>query len=267
MLLNARITKKSFKKWNKFRFLSKSIFNKFDICLSQNKETSIYLDKLGAKNIKNVGNLKFSEANIKSNIYLNENTKKFLNIKNIIFAAISTHNGEEIFCAKIFKILKNKFGKNILLIIPRHIDRSNEISRDISELGLNVYLHSTNKKVPKKTDVYLVDTFGETRLFLSHCSTVFMGGSLIKHGGQNPLEAARFGCKILHGKNIDNFKEVYSLLNKNQISFKIKNKNDALVKIKQMLKKKYNSKKNLEKLNYLGKQILLSNEKELIKFF
>ena len=104
-------------------------------------------------------------------------------------------------------------------------------------MGLNVYLHSTKKRFQKKTDVYLVDTFGETKLFLKYCNVVFMGGSIVKHGGQNPLEPARFGCKIIHGKNIENFKEVYSLLNKINISHKIKNKSDVISKITEMKKK------------------------------
>ena len=267
ILLNARITKKTYKKWRKLNLFSKSIFNKFDICLSQNKETSSYLKKLGAKKIKNLGNLKFSASSLKPDIKLNVNTKKFFKFKKILFAAVSSHNGEEKFCADVFKLLKNKFKKNFLLLIPRHIDRVDQIAREVSDLGLNVYLHSTNKEIPEKTDVYLVDTFGETKLFLKYCSVVFMGGSIVKHGGQNPLEPARFGCKILHGKNIENFKEVYSLLNKINISHKIKNKTDAISKITEMTKKKYNPVNNISKINFLGKQILLDNKKELIKYF
>ena len=267
VLLNARITKKTFKKWSKFSFYSKSIFNKFDICLSQNKETSIYLKKLGAKKIKYFGNLKFSATNIKPDIKLNINTKKFLKIKKILFAVVSSHQGEEIFCANVFKILKNKFKKSILLLIPRHIERAPEIMQQLSAMGFKVHLHSTNKKISKQTDIYLVDTFGETKLFLKYSRIVFMGGSIVQHGGQNPLEAARFGCKILHGKNIENFKEVYDLLNKINISYKINNKKGAISKIREMTKRKYTSKNNINKINYLGKQILLDNEKELIKYF
>ena len=267
VLLNARITKKTFKKWRKLNLFTKSIFNKFDICLSQNKETSLYLKKLGAKKIKNLGNLKFSASSLKPDIKLNVNTKKFFKFKKILFAVVSSHNGEEKFCANVFKLLKNKFKKNFLLLIPRHIDRVDQIAKEVSDLGLNVYLHSTNKKIPEKTDVYLVDTFGETKLFLKYCNVVFMGGSIVKHGGQNPLEPARFGCKILHGKNIENFMEVYSLLNKINISHKIKNKSDLISKITEMTKKKYNPVNNISKINFLGKQILLDNKKELIKYF
>ena len=137
----------------------------------------------------------------------------------------------------------------------------------LSDMELKVHLHSANKKISEQTDVYLVDTFGESKLFLKYSRIVFMGGSIVQHGGQNPLEAARFGCKILHGKNIENFKEVYDLLNKINISYKINNKNGAISKIREMTKRKYTSKNNINKINYLGKQILLDNEKELIKYF
>ena len=67
------------------------------------------------------------------------------------------------------------------------------------------------KKNLKNIDIYIVDTFGETKKFHKIAKSVFLGGSIIKRGGQNPLEAARFGAKILHGPNIDNFKDVYKL--------------------------------------------------------
>ena len=137
----------------------------------------------------------------------------------------------------------------------------------VEKIGLKVHLHSSGRKIDNKTDIYLVDTFGETKLFLKYSRIVFMGGSIVQHGGQNPLEAARFGCKILHGKNIENFKEVYDLLNKINISYKINNKKEAISKIREMTKRKYTSKNNINKINYLGKQILLDNEKELIKYF
>ena len=80
-----------------------------------------------------------------------------------------------------------------------------------------VHQHSSKSRIKKNTNIYLVDTYGETESFLKLSKVVFLGGSLIPHGGQNPLEAARLGCKILHGSNISNFIEIYSLLKKNNI--------------------------------------------------
>jgi 3-deoxy-D-manno-octulosonic-acid transferase len=266
VLLNARITKKTYKKWKKISFFSKSIFNKFDICLSQNDETKNYLKKLGAENIKKIGNLKFSETNLKNINKINKNVQKFFDSKKILFGAISTHQNEEIFCTKIHADLKKKYKNGITIIIPRHIHRTSEIKEEIEKTGLKIHLHSSNKKINNKTDIYLVDTFGETKLFLKICKIVFLGGSLIQHGGQNPLEAARLGCKVIHGPNISNFLEVYTLLNKNNISSRIKTINQAKIIIEKNLSNKSNSKKIIKKLNSIGNEVLFKNQKEISKY-
>ena len=266
MLLNARISKKSYKKWKKISFFSRSIFNKFDICLSQNSETKNYLKKLGAQNIKKLGNLKFSETSLKNINKINKNTRKFFDSKKILFGAISTHQSEEIFCTKIYLDLKKKYMNGIIIIIPRHIDRASEIKEEIEKIGLKVHLRSSGRKIDNKTDIYLVDTFGETKLFLKICKIVFLGGSLIQHGGQNPLEAARLGCKVIHGPNITNFLEVYSLLNKNNISSKIRTISQAKSIVQKNLNNKFSSKKIIKKLNSIGNEVLFKNQKEINKY-
>ncbi len=266
-LINARITKKSYKRWKKISFFSKSIFNKFDFCLTQNSETTNYLKKLEAINVKKIGNLKFSETSLKNIYNIDNNIKKFFSSKKILFAGISTHPSEEIFCSNIHLAIKKKYPNGITIIIPRHIHRSASIKEEIEKLDLKVHLHSSNKiKIDKKTDIYLVDTFGETKSFLKVCKIVFLGGSLIEHGGQNPLEAARFGCKVIHGPNIKNFYEVYDLLNKNNISLRIKSINSAKNIIKQNLIRKFSSKTIINKLNYIGNKVLINNHKEIIKY-
>ena len=266
ILLNARISKKSYKKWKKISFFSRSIFNKFDVCLSQNNETKNYLKKLGAENIKKLGNLKFSETSLKNINKINKNTQKFFDSKKILFGAISTHQSEEIFCTKIHTDLKKKYINGVTIIVPRHIHRATEIKEEIEKSGLKVHLHSSGKKIDSRTDIYLVNTFGETKLFLKICKIVFLGGSLIEHGGQNPLEAARIGCKVIHGPNISNFLEVYNLLNKNNISSKIKTIKQARSIIQKNLDIKFSSKKIITKLNSIGNEVLFKNQKEINKY-
>ena len=255
VLINARITNKTYKKWFKLLNFSKNIFNKFDLSLSQNKETIIYLRKLGTRNIKNLGNLKFSET---KRIKIKNKVKNFnlLNNKRVLFGAISTHYNEEIFCGKIHLELKNKYKKHISIIIPRHINRAESIKNDLENLKLKVHLHSSKIKIKNNIDIYLVDTYGETKSFLNMCKIVYLGGSIIKRGGQNPLEAARCGCKVMHGSNVDNFKEIYELLNKIGVSSKIKNVKDAKLIINKNLQTKIRLKKNINKINQLGKRIL-----------
>ena len=261
-LLNARITNKTFTKWFKFKSFSKDIFNKFDLCLCQNKETKLYLKKLGTKNIKNLGNLKFSESKKIKKINKIKNFK-LLNNKNILFGGISTHYDEEIFCGKVHLELKNKYKKFISIIIPRHVNRAESIKNDLENLKLKVHLHSSKINIENDTDIYLVDTYGETKSFLNMCKVVYLGGSIIRRGGQNPLEAARSGCKVIHGSNVDNFKEIYALLNNIGVSSKINGVKDAKIKIIKNLKTNVKQKKNIVKINQLGRKILNSINLEI----
>ena len=266
VLLNARITKKSFQKWSIVNNFSKKIFSKFDLCLSQNDMSSNYLKILGAKNIKKIGNLKFSESKSELKNKSNFDIKKLFKKKKIIFTAISTHNGEELLCAKVHNNLKKKYKNTISIIIPRHIHRAKEIKKELNKIGLNVYLHSSKKLIRNDTDIYLVDTFGETKSFLKFSKIAFMGKSIHAHGGQNPIEAARLGNRIIHGPNIENFVEVYHFLEKQGISTKIKSYKDLEKLVIKFNRKKNYSNQIIKKLAYTGNQILLNNEKEINKY-
>ena len=136
--------------------------------------------------------------------------------------SFSTHDYEEIFCAKAHIELKKKIKNLLTIIIPRHIHRVKKIKSEIENLNLKTSIHSLNPRNLKNTDIYIVDTFGETKKFHKIAFSVFLGDSIKNRGGQNPLEAARFGARILHGKNVGNFKDVYKLLNRLKISKKIK---------------------------------------------
>ena len=119
------------------------------------------------------------------------------------------------------------------------------------------------KNINKDTDIYLVNTYGQTKAFFNECKNVFLGGSIIKHGGQNPLEAARFGCNILHGPNISNFSEIYSFLKKNKISKKFDNINKMVHILDGLLLKKNDSKTIIRKIDFTGKKILELTYKEI----
>ena len=261
ILMNARITDKSFKRWKLFKSYAKKIFFNFDICLSSSHKSKKYLKSLGAKNIKHVGNLKFTQSE-KNITFLDNDLKKFFLSKRI-WCASSTHNTEEFICANVHKKLKIKYKNLLTIIIPRHIHRTEEIVNEMKKLNLNIHLHNSKNKIDKDTDIYLVNSFGQTKSFFKVCKTVFLGGSMIKHGGQNPLEAARFGCKILHGPNVWNFDEIYDLLRKNKVSRKIINSNQLSLNVDKMLnnKNKYKSLEN--KIKNLGNKILISTLSEI----
>ena len=141
------------------------------------------------------------------------------------------------FFAIVHKELKKKYKNLLTIIIPRHIERVNEIKSEMLNLKLKIHTHESNRKINNDTDIYIVDSYGKTKTFYNLCKNVFLGGSIIKHGGQNPLEAARYGCNILHGPNIENFTEIYNFLRKNKISQKIKNQTKMLYTLNKLLKK------------------------------
>ena len=220
ILINARLTKKTYNNWMKIPIFSKSIFGKINIAYPQNLETKNFLKKLKLKKIQSLGNLKFIENKDENLNQTKINLKPNFKGKSV-WVASSTHKEEELFCARAHLKLKKKIKNLITIIIPRHIHRVADIIKDINNLNLKVVLHSSKNINLKNTDIYIVDSFGETKKFHKISSTVFLGGSIIKRGGQNPLEAARFGARILHGPNTDNFKDIYKLLKSYKISKKI----------------------------------------------
>ena len=219
ILINARLTKKTYNNWMKIPIFSKSIFEKINIAYPQNLETKNFLKKLKLKKIQSLGNLKFIENKDENLNQTKINLKPNFKGKSV-WVASSTHKEEELFCARAHLKLKKKIKNLITIIIPRHIHRVGDIIKDINNLNLKVVLHSSKNINLKNTDIYIVDSFGETKKFHKISSTVFLGGSIIKRGGQNPLEAARFGARILHGPNTDNFKDIYKLLKSYKISKK-----------------------------------------------
>tara|TARA_B100001063_G_C16704890_1_gene524630 strand:- start:91 stop:1332 length:1242 start_codon:yes stop_codon:yes gene_type:complete len=261
ILINGRITKRTFDRWSKISYFSKNIFKNFDLCLSSSKESFKFLKKLNFKNIKFIGNLKYSQSE-SDNFNQDINLNKFLSIKNS-WCASSTHDSEELFVGHTHKILKKKVKNLVTIIIPRHVERSFTIKKTLERLNLKVHLDEPKKKINSDTDIYLVNSYGKTKIFYNLCKNVFLGGSLIKHGGQNPLEAARFGCNILHGPNIQNFTEIYNFLQENKISRKITNTKKMASTLKKLLKKKSNSKKIQKELKLIGQQILYSTIKEI----
>ena len=245
ILLNARITKKTFDRWSKYKNFSKSIFRNISVAYAQNLETKLFLKNLNVKKIKHIGNLKFSENEQEKHSLISNKLKKQLNNKKV-WVASSTHANEEIFCAYAHIYLRKKIKNLLTIIIPRHVHRVDEIISQIKKLNLSVARHSSAINSLNNTDIYIVDTFGETKKFYKIASSVFLGGSIIKRGGQNPLEAARFNAKILHGPNIDNFKDVYKSLKKLNISYKITNQKELASLIS--FKKRKNSGDKIKKI-------------------
>ena len=267
LLVNGRITKKTFLRWKFLKNFAKKIFEKFDLCLVSNKETESYLQILGAKNIKNYGNLKFAKTKFNSK---NKLDSLFLNkIKNRkIWCAASTHPSEEIFCAKAHLELKKTYNNILTVIIPRHINRIETIAEELSKLNLKIVLYTNLEKISDDTDILLINAYGETLKFYEVSKCVFLGKSIVKslaeNSGQNPVEPARFGCKIFHGPNVSNFKEIYEYLKSLGVANEIFNFSELSQSLVEELKKdKMNNDQIIEKIENYGQSTLNNVLKEV----
>ena len=261
ILINGRITKKSFQRWSLIKNFSKRIFANFNLCLASSNESKKYLKALGAQKVRFVGNLKFSESESEKNI-LSYEIKNFFKKKKI-WCASSTHEGEEIFCGIIHNKLKKKYNNLLTIIIPRHINRTESIREQLQKIGLKIHNHEPKKKIAKKTDIYLVNSYGKTKTFYSICKNVFIGGSMINHGGQNPLEAVRLGCKIIYGPYVSNFKEIYSFLRSNGIAKKLSSSKEMEKSLEKQFLRSKKSTKIQKKISLMGKNILNLTLKEI----
>ena len=256
IIMNARITQRSFNRWQIFPKFSKQVFGKISLALPQNLETLKYLKLFKVKDIRIAGNLKYYGQNDNHAHSKKLLKNKFKNFK--VWCAASTHYNEEILIGNLHKKLKKKEKKLITIIIPRHINRTNEIKGALNKLDLNCISHSSNQKIQKDTDIYLVDSYGESSRFYNLTNVSFVGGSIIKHGGQNPLEPARLGNYIVSGPNIKNFKEIYAFLN----NLKMSSFSSDILKMENLILKRLKNKtpnKNIKKIIKIGNDVLEKN--------
>ena len=270
LLINARITKKSFKRWKLIISFAKKIFEKFDLCIVSNKESENFLKILGAKNIKNYGNLKFS--NIKNDLNKKLDSDFFNKIKNRkIWCAASTHPTEEILCARSHLKIKESYNNILTIIIPRHIDRIEKIRKELSNLNLKIVLYSKLDQIDINTDILLIDTYGEASIFYNISKYVFVGKSTIKSlimdSGQNPIEPARLGCKIFHGPNVSNFVEIYEYLKTLGVTKLINNSDELSLSLIEEFEEDKVKKSNIkEEIDNYGQNILNNVVEELKKY-
>ena len=258
ILINARITNKTFKKWSLLSFFAKEVFNKFDLCLTANNETKKYLYKLNARNIKYIGNLKLATS---INVRKIHNINKKILLQKKFWCAASTHQGEETLCINSHVDLKKRYEDILTIIIPRHINRSREIKAICNNFKLSSQILNENDLIKENKEIIIINSFGNLPKYFKYTKSVFMGKSFLKNlkkvGGQNPIEAAKFGCKIYHGPYVYNFNEIYKLFKTYKISKEVKNwkelSNNLILDLN--LSKKNNI-KYVTIINDLGKKVL-----------
>ncbi len=214
MMLNARMTTSSFNMWRKTGGLAKKLIRKFSYIHAQSEVAAERLKYLGAENVEILGNLKFCSPPLPFRKEPFQVLRKMTANRKIWLAA-STHKGEEAFIAAAHIDMRSKVKGLLTIIVPRHPDRGDEIMAKLNEAGFSVARRSAGEQITPQTEIYLADTIGELGIFYRLVDVVFVGGSLVKKGGQNLLEAARLHCAIMHGPDMSNFEEIVKDMQEN----------------------------------------------------
>jgi 3-deoxy-D-manno-octulosonic-acid transferase len=211
VLINGRMSQRSFPRWRRIAGTISALLGRFDVCLAQSQVDAERFAALGSRNVVTTGNLKLDVPAPPADAAKLERLMAVTRGRPIIVAA-STHPGEEDILLQSHRTLAGFFPSLLSVVVPRHADRGESVARMIAASGLQVALRSREELPTAKTDIYVADTMGELGLFYRLAPIVFMGGSLVEHGGQNPIEAIKLGASIVHGPHVFNFTDVYEAL-------------------------------------------------------
>lgn len=207
-ILNGRMSERSFASWQKRPEMIRDLLSRFNCVYAQSEIDAARFRQLGARHSECVGNLKYDASMLPCD------ESELLALKKTIasrphWLAASTHPGEETMIAEAHALIKATRPSLLTVIVPRHPARGAQLAGELGRFG-RVSLRSRQEKILPDTDFYIADTLGELGLFYRLSDIVLMGGSLVPHGGQNPLEAARLSCAIVTGPHVHNFEGVYS---------------------------------------------------------
>jgi 3-deoxy-D-manno-octulosonic-acid transferase len=237
------------------------ILKSFRLILCNSNQSADYFHYFKTNNIETIGNLKFI---VSKNLNFKDEDNISLQ-KRIIFVALSTHDTEEEFCVKAHTSLKLKYPNLLTLIIPRHIDRVAKIEGIVKKLKLNSLTQNSLSDIKDNTDILIINTYGNTQRFLKLSKYIFIGGSLINHGGQNPIEVAYNNSLIFHGPYVHNFTEIYNFLNKENISYEVKTVKELIDHLERNIN--FHQSNNIkEKIIKMGDEILSMTIKKLDQY-
>jgi 3-deoxy-D-manno-octulosonic-acid transferase len=211
ILVNGRLSESSFRRWRRFPHTIGPLLQRFDLCLARAPADAHCFTELGAPRVITTGNLKFDVPAPPANPEKMRMLHTALGGRPVLGAA-STHAGEDATVIAAHRMLRARIPRLITAIAPRHPERGPGIAEIAASAGLKAALRSRGQLPDAQTDIYITDTIGELGLFYRLVPIVFIGGSLVRHGGQNPIEAAKLGAAILHGPHVGNFAEVYAAL-------------------------------------------------------
>lgn len=204
VLLNARMSEKSFRNWRFARGLIGAALSAFALCLGQNEAEAARLKALGAKDVRVCANLKYAALPLPFDAAELEKLKHMIGPRPHILWA-STHPGEEEIALRLHENLKETTHGLLTIIVPRHPNRGEEVAALVAQKNLHAGRRSRHQLPRKEDDVYIADTLGELGLFYRLSPICIMGGSFVPVGGHNPIEAAQLGCCIFYGPHMFNF--------------------------------------------------------------
>ena len=257
LLINARLSDKSFTKWKRVPKFMASLLKMFDEVLPG---TAIDLKKFSffyEKNIKYLGNLKNASPTMPYNRTLLGKLRHNTSGRQIVVYA-STHRGEEEMILYVHKQIKHIYPDFLTIIVPRHIDRTAEIMRLVARHNLNVALYTNNNyEIRAQDDIYIANVIGELGTFYRLSDIAFVGGSLVKVGGHNILEPAKLGLVVIVGPYTSNFTEINEEFLKHDSLIVVNNQKELFQKVKELLE-------NQERLNKIQRstlKIAQANEK------
>ena len=211
VIVNGRLSERSFRSWHRFAAVAKSLFSRIGLCLAQSEEDGARFRALGAKRVKVTGNLKFDTPPLAVDAGELERLRSAIG-QRPVWVAASTHEGEEEIIADAHRLLRDRFPDVLTVIVPRHPNRGDAVRAALAARRLSVAQRSRGEPLVREIDVYLADTLGELGLFYRAAPLAFLGGSLVAHGGQNPIEPARLDTAVLHGPHVHNFADIYDRL-------------------------------------------------------
>jgi 3-deoxy-D-manno-octulosonic-acid transferase len=209
VIVNARMSERSFARWRKIPAFATSLMSRFELVLAQSDADADRLRRLGAPRVQAIGNIKYDVMPPPADPDKLAALRAALQGR-AIFVAASTHPGEEEQLAEAFALAKVGVPNLLMIVVPRHPERGEALAELFQKSGLAVRRRSQGAPPGQGEDVYVADTIGELGLFYRCAGATFLGGSLIPHGGQNPIEPAKLGVPVLHGPHVHNFTDVYA---------------------------------------------------------
>jgi 3-deoxy-D-manno-octulosonic-acid transferase len=211
ILVNGRLSQRSYARWRRAPRAMAAMLERFDLCLAQSAHDADRYAGLGAPRVSLTGNLKLDVPAPPADANKLADFRDAVDDRPIVVAA-STHAGEEAAVVDAHRRLRDSFPGLLTIVVPRHPERGPGIIDIASAVGLPAVMRSRGYLPDYGTDIYVADTIGELGMIYRLAPIVFMGGSLVRHGGQNPIEAAKLGAAILHGPHVWNFADIYAAL-------------------------------------------------------